>query len=86
MPALHLLFTRACHAVVTQVVEAEFGIGTVGDVVGVDLAAKVRVLAVLNAADRESQELVKVSHPFRVTFCQVVIDGHDMDASTGKGI
>ena len=84
--ALDLLLGPAGHAVVAEVVEAEFGVRPVGDVARIHRAPLLRALVVQNAPDGEPKELVDVAHPFRVAGGQVVIDGDDMDATAGQGV
>jgi hypothetical protein len=72
--------------VVAQVVEAEFVVGAVGDVAGVRGLALVVEQAVLDAPDRQPQELVDPAHPLGVAPGEVVVDGHDVDAAAGEGV
>ena len=84
--ALHQLFGVAGH-VVTQVVEAELVVGTVGDVAVVGAATCGRVGFVLvDAVDGEAEELIHRAHPLRVTFGQVVVHGDDVDTFAGEGV
>ena len=39
-----------------------------------------------NQADRQAEETEYLTHPFRVTFCEVVVDGNDMNAFTLKSV
>ena len=86
MAALDLLLLAGGHAIVAQVVETEFGIGAVGDVALVHLAAHRRGLVVQNAPDGQAQELVHVAHPLGVARGQVVVDGHHVHAAPGQGV
>ena len=73
---------RVTRHVVTQVVEAELVVGTVGDVGVVCGAAFCRVrLVLVDAVDSQTEEVVQRSHPLRVTLCQVIVDGHHMHAT-----
>ncbi len=66
--------------VVAEVVEAELVVGPVGDVAAVgDLALLVGEL-VLDDADRQPEESIDTSHPFRVAPGQIVVDGDDVNA------
>ena len=76
--ALHLVLLRARHAVVAQVVEAEFRRRAVGDVARVGGAPLVGRHGILNAADREPEIIVKVSHPFGVAPREIVVDRHEL--------
>ncbi len=86
MAALDLLFATGGHAVVAKVVEAEFGVGSEGDIALVLGAAEVRGLVVLDATDGETEVFEEVAHPFGVTACEVVVDGNDVDAAAGEGV
>ena len=78
--ALHQLADVAGH-VVTQVVETEFIVGTVGDVSVVSAATVVGVgLVLVDAIHGEAEEFVEQTHPLGVTFGQVVVDGDHVDA------
>ena len=72
--------------VVAKVVEAELGVGAVGDVSGVGLFALVEVQALLDEADGEAEKGVDLAHPACVAAGQVVVDGHDVDALAGQGV
>ena len=81
---LHHLFGCACH-IVTQVVETELVVGAIGDVGVVCGTALSRVrLMLVDAVDGETQEVVKGSHPLRVTFGKVIVDCHHMHSPTGQ--
>ena len=86
VPALDLLLLAGGHAIVAQVVEAELGVGAVGDVAVVHLAAHRRGLVVQDAADGEPEELVDVAHPLGVAGGQVVVDGDHVHAAPGQGV
>ena len=86
MAALDLFVAGGGHAVVAQVVEAELGVGAVGDVAGVGLAAFRWRHLVLDAADGESERAEQRAHPIRVPLGEVVVDGDDMDAESGQGV
>ena len=86
MPALHLLLAAGGHAIIAEVVEAEFAVRAVGDVALVLLAPELRHLVVLNNADGESEESVELSHPLRIALGEVVVHRDDMDAASGEGV
>ena len=68
--------------VVAQVVETEFVVGSEGDVGIICRTAFSAVGAVLvDAVHTQAVELVERSHPFRVTFGQIVVDSHHMYAT-----
>jgi hypothetical protein len=84
-PLDHVL--QAPGHVVTQVVEAELGVGPVGDV------AVVGVLLVLplghvrgHPAHREPEGPVDLAHPVRVARSQVVVDRHHVHALGFQGV
>ncbi len=85
MAPLHLLL-GAQHHVVAQVVEAELGVGAVGDVGLVGLPPLGRLHAVLQGGHRETQELVDRAHPGRVAAGQVVVDRDHVHAAPGEGV
>ena len=66
--------------VVTQVVEAELVIRTIGNVAGVHLAALSRRLTHQDAAGGQTQEVVDAAHDVRLVLRQVVVDRHDVHA------
>ena len=84
--ALDLLFARRGHAVVAQIIETELAVRSVGDVHRVLFAAFIRLLIVLNAADRKAQEIVKLPHPFRVASSQVIVHRHQVRAASAQRI
>ena len=83
---LHHMVEVAGH-VVAQVVEAELGVGAVGDVavVGVLLVLPLRDLG-RHPAHREAEELVDLAHPGGVAAGQVVVDRDDVDAIALEGV
>ena len=83
--ALHALLERARH-VVAQVVEAELGVGPVGDVGGVHLAPLRRGHLRLDHADRDAEQVVDRLHPQRVAAGEVVVDGDQVDAVAGERV
>ena len=72
--------------VVTQVVEAELGIGTIGHVRIVGSLARGGLGAVLDEANAHAKELVDLSHPFAIALGQVIVDGDDVHALAGDGV
>lgn len=84
--ALHLCFLGAGHAVVTQVVETEFGVGAVGDVAVVLLAAQLAGHHALDAAHGEPQVGEERAHPHGVALGQVVVHRHHVHAEPGEGV
>ncbi len=72
--------------IIPEVIEAEFVIGSVGDVAVVGLLALGIIHIVLDNAYGQSQEFVDSTHPFRVSIGEVVVNGDDMDAFSCQGI
>ena len=86
MAALDLLLLAGGHAVVAQVVEAELGVGAVGDVAVVLLAPHAGRLVVQDAADRQAEELIDRAHPLAVARRQVIVHRDDVDAAPAQGV
>ncbi len=83
--ALHHLAALVLH-IVAQVVEPEFVIGAVGNVAGVGFAPLRFGQIRYDDADGQTEEGVKLPHPFRIAAGKVVIDRHDVDALALDGI
>ena len=83
--ALHA-HVGAGHHVVAQVVEAELGVGAIGDVGGVGRPLVGERHAVLQQAHAHAEELVELAHPLGVTASEVVVDRDDVDALAGDGV
>ena len=82
---LDLLLDRLRH-VVAQVVEAELGVGAVGDVGVVGLDLVLGLLHVLQHAPGEPEQVVDRAHPLGVAAGEVVVDGDDVDALAGERV
>ena len=73
--------------VVTEIVETEFVIRTVGDIGGVGGALHSRILLVRqNHADRKAEPLIELPHPLRVTAGEVIVHGHHVHALAGQRV
>ena len=83
--ALHAVLHVELH-VVAQIVEAEFVVGSVGDVAAVGGLALIVVQVVDDHAHRQSQKAVQLSHPLRVALGQVVVHRHHVHAASGQRI
>ena len=83
--ALHHVLAAHGH-VVAQVVEAELGVGAVGDVGVVLRAALLRRHVGLDDADLEAEEAVHLAHPLGVALGQVVVDGDEVGAVAGEPV
>ena len=84
--ALDLLVLGGGHAVVAEVVEAEFGVGAVGDIARILGAALPGRHLVLDGADRQTEVTEQRPHPLGVAFGEIVIHGDDMHAEAGQGV
>ena len=78
MAALHAIARRRDH-VVAKVVEAKFGIGTVGDGGGVRGSALLGLHAVLDKPNLHAEQPVYAANPFRIALRQVIVDGDDVN-------
>ena len=83
--ALHHVLAAHGH-VVAQVVEAELGVGAVGDVGVVLRAALLGSHVGLDDADLEAEEAVHLAHPLGVALGQVVVDGDEVGALAGEPV
>ena len=82
---LHAVLQIELH-VVTQVVEAELVVGAVGNVGRISLTTLIVIEIVHDYAHRQAKEGIKLSHPLRVAFSEVVVDGDDVNTFSGKRI
>ena len=85
MAALDTIARLGDH-VVTKVIEAEFGVGPVGDIGLVRGNLLGWLHAVLNQADLHAHEAVDAPHPFAVALGQVVVDRDDVHVVAGKRV
>ena len=83
--ALDALVGRGDH-VVAQVVEAELGVGAVGDVCLVSELAQRGGRAVLEQAHGQAEEAVDAAHPLGVALGEVVVDRDHVHAVAGEGV
>jgi hypothetical protein len=84
--ALHHVFGASGH-VVAQVVEAELGVGAVGDVAGVGRALVLELRKVRpDSSHGESEERVQGAHPVGVAGGQVVVHRDDVHAVAGQRV
>ena len=82
---LHTLLGAGDH-VVAQVVEAELGVGAVGDICLVGRALELERHVVLEQTDGHAKVLVDAAHPLGVALGQVIVDGNDVHALAGDGV
>ena len=85
MAALHAGVGARDH-VVAQVVEAEFGVGAVGDIGLVGELLGLGAHAVLDKTHAHAQKLIHLPHPLAVAARQVVVDGDDVHVLPAKGV
>ena len=83
--ALHQLLLIDYH-VVTQIIKTKLIVCHVGNVTVIGIPALIVRHLVQNHADFQSQEFMNLSHPLRVTLCQIVIDCDDAHALALKRI
>ena len=77
---------EGCGHVVAEVVEAELGVGPVGDVGGVGLFALRERHLVANEGRAHAERFVDGPHPLGVALGQVVVHRHQVDAAPGQGV
>ncbi len=83
---LTLHHVARCHRhIVAEIVETELIIGTECDItlIGCTTLRGVR-LVLVDAVDSRAMEHIQRTHPFRVTFGQVIVDSDNMNATAGK--
>ena len=83
--SLNKLFFIDNH-VVTKVIKSKFVVGNVCDITSVCRTAFFRFHVVEYHAYSQAKELVNLPHPLGISFCQVVVDGYDVDTFSLKGI
>ena len=72
--------------VVPQVVKAELVVRAVGDVAGVGFPALVVFHSVDNKTNGKSHVAEHLAHPLGVALCQIVVDGDNVNALSGKRV
>ena len=77
--ALYHLIQTGNH-VITEIVKTKFVIGTIGNIRIIGNLSLIKIQIMNNQTYRESKELINLSHPLAVSFCQVIIDRNDMSA------
>ena len=82
---LHQLFLID-HHVISQVIESQLVISHIGNITVVRLAPFITVHAVQHHAYLQAQEFMDLSHPLRVTLCQIIIDRNDLYAFPGQRV
>src|SRR5664280_629253 len=80
----HAVF-RSGH-MISQVVEAELVICTIGDVGCVCSSTLFRRAVVLKEADRHAKEFIDRPHPGPITLGQVIVDGNKVPSMTHNGV
>ncbi len=74
------------HHVITQIIKAEFIVGSIGDIAVVGLSALVIVQVMHDNANCKPKELVHLSHPLGITPGQVVIHSDQVNAFAFQGV
>jgi hypothetical protein len=80
------LVLREQAKLVAKIVEADLVRRGVGNIAGISALALFDAHALLDAADRESQEFVNTAHPFGIAPGQVVVHGHHMNTLSALGV
>src|SRR5829696_7176605 len=70
--------------VVAKIVETELVVGSVRDVSGVCFFPLDVIHIILDATDGKAEELMDLTHPFGVARSEIIVNGHDIDAASGK--
>ena len=83
--SLNKLFFIDNH-VVTKIIKSKFVVCYVCDITSVCCTALFRLHVVKYHAYGQAKELVNLTHPLGISFCQVVVDGYDVDTFSLKGI
>ena len=84
--ALNLVLFARGHAVVAQVIEAEFRGGAVGDVATVHLTTQVGGHLLLDTTGGQAQEAEQVAHPLGVAAGEVVVDRDQLGVSANERV
>ena len=72
--------------VVTQIVKSQLVVSHISDITRILRASLVVFHGVQDHTNRQSQELMHLAHPLRVTVCQVIVDSYNVYAFTFQGI
>ncbi len=86
MSALDLLLLAAGHAVVPQVIEAEFRSRSISDVAFVLLATNRWRLVVDDTTHGQAQKPVNRPHPLAVTLGEVIVHRHNVNAASRESV
>ena len=78
-PSLHKLFFINNH-VISQIIKSEFIICHICDVTIICGTSLIIIHAVQYHTYSQSEEFMYLSHPFCITFCQIIIDSYNMYA------
>ena len=85
LPSLHHLRLADGH-IVPEVIKTEGIVGGVKNVAVVRRALFLRGHPFNGNADGKAKEAVHLAHPFRVTFCEVIVDRDDVHAFARKSV
>ncbi len=72
--------------VITQIIKSQLIIGNISNITLVCRLSLLGGHVVQNDTNLQSQEFVYLTHPLRITLCQIVIDGNDMDTLAFQSI
>ena len=83
-PLYHLV--QGGNHVITEVIETEFVIRSVGNIGIVSNLSLLEIQVMDDKAYRKAQEFINLAHPFTVSLGQVIVDRNDMDPFAFQGI
>ena len=72
--------------VITQIIKSQFVVGNISDITLISFLSLLGSHAVQYHADLQSQKLMYLTHPLRITLRQIVIDGNNMDTLAFQSI
>ena len=76
--SLYQLFFINNH-VVTKVIKSQFVVGYVSNITSICFTAFFRCHVVEYHTDSQTKEFMNLTHPLSISFCQIVIDGYDVN-------
>ena len=82
---LHIIRQIVFH-IVAKIIKTKFIIRPVGHIMAISLGPFPIIEAMDNDTHLQSQKAIDLPHPGRITFCQIIIDGNDMDPLSRKRI
>src|ERR1700719_1062805 len=85
MSTLHAVRQFKLH-IVAQVVETELVVSAVSNIRRIGFAPLIIVQVVNNDAYTQAEKAVNLSHPFRIAFCEIIVNGHDVYTMTCESV